>query len=216
MRRIAFRRVLPIIQLALAAGLLLLGHAQEQTLRADNRERELARMGPPKPLDRSQQGVAWDLESLWDGYTPPAAELCVAINLPGMILSIPLAILLGLAMQAAGIDQGLWLYYVGYAPGIVLLWWYVGRWLDVRRGLIPLKQQPPPPDRGYRQARDLVAVFAILAFVMALLCFTRTFRHYPYTVAGFVLWPGLVSVVYIFEMRRWRALARAAASSSQP
>jgi len=218
MRRIAFRRLLPVVQLALAAGLLVLGEAQEQKFRADIREHQLARPGSPKPLDRphSDETAGWDLLSLTHPYVPPATQLCEAINLPGVLISIPFAILVGLSMHAAGIPQGSWLLCVEYAPGIVFLWWYVGRWVDVRRGLIAPKRQPPALEGSYRRARDLVTLFAILAFLMALLSLTRGFRHYPYTAAGLVVWPALVSVVNIFEMRRWRALGGAAASSAQP
>lgn len=215
MRRIAFRRVLPIVQLAIAAGLLVLGEAQEQKLRADIREQQLARMGPPKPADGSQSGVEWDLLSLTHPYIPPATQLCWALNLPGMLLSIPVAILLGLAMDAAGMQEGSWLLYLAYAPGIALFWWLVGRWLDIRHGLIAPRRQPPAPDKAERRAHDMVMVFGVLAFLMGLLALSRGFRQYPLSAAGFVLWPVAVSVAYTFEMRRWRALARAAGGSTQ-
>lgn len=191
MRRIAFRRLLPIANLVLATGLILVGNAQ--------RTAEMA---------ECEAGTAWCLES----YDLPAlSEVAFGINAPAVAVSLPMIFLLW-----ALVGETMWPVYLSGAIGIVVFWYLVGRSLDRIRGLLPARTKKPP-----RLATRLLAWAGLfICPILAVIFFKRIFgiqgwhgEHDVYNLLGTSIWFVVAAVVLALKLRRWRALARAAASS---
>lgn len=211
MHRIAFRCILPIVQLALAVGLLMIGEAQEQTLRAKLREHTAAVARSAQTNSSSVAVAGWDLESMWNGYSAPASELCFTINLPGMLLFLPIMA----ALIASGAGEQSWLLYVAYGLCIVVFWTWVGIWLDRERGLLPTRTKKLPGVVVRLLAWAGVVLLGGLALFLATVYLTVSIHDFPYLEISFVVWPTIVAVVLIVRIRRWRVLARSSSSSAR-
>ncbi len=119
MRRIAFRRLLPLIFTAMHLILVLGAAAHPSRASADE--------------PASFRSVAYQEGTDWKPMEPrplsPAQRLAMVINLPALLLGIPIA-----ATMFTGSDMAL-LYAA--TPFVPLLWYGIGRWLDIRLGFLP-------------------------------------------------------------------------------
>lgn len=181
MRRIAFRRLLPITQLVLFLALMWMGLAEEKSRFAGSDAMKAAR-GPAAKL-ADEEG--WDLRSVWDHYIPAPVQIAFAINVPAIVLAIPAALLLAPLVSVLPFDAS-WLFYLSYAAGVLVFWRLVGVWLDRRRNLVPPRSRPIHP--------TIVGAVAALFVPFCLLMALSSTRHYPILAFGFLLWAFLVAI----------------------
>jgi len=205
MRRIAFRWVLPILQIALAAGLLLLGDAQLRTVRAQAEERAAAKVPRIHTGPSAGKVVSGDLYSMWDGYTPPATQICVALNLPSFLISIPLALAL-----ASFFPEQPWVFYVAYGIGIVVFWTWVGFWVDRQRGLLRASPERPPTIKQRVLAWLGMVALACSALLLAAAFLWDGYSGHHHIRISLVAWLTIAAVFLGLRLWRWRALARRA------
>jgi hypothetical protein len=210
MRRVAFRRLLPTVQLVLFAALMFMGHAEKEATYA----RWDAARDARGPAAKAADGKGWNLRNMWDHYIPAPTQVALAINLPAVLLALPAALLLAFLIDAFSFEAP-WLFYVLYGAGVLVFWRYVGVWLDRRRDLLPSAPTPLNPVTA-----EVVAYIGCGALVIfgLLLAFDGVdgvfFRYYPIMTVGLILWPLLVGIALLFEARRSRKLAQAAAPRS--
>lgn len=199
--RIAFRRILPIVQLVLFIALLSVGKAQEDALSA---RFEAARAGQAKTAGGA---IAWDLRTLSHYYGPVPVVVCESINLPAILVAGALELLF---------PEMKWLSYVGAAIAVAGLWYLLGLWLDRRLGLLPPGTRRP---RG-----SLVRVLAWVALIIlggfsvivfAFLLLGETHHGWPTLVARIALmvWSAFGAMIFGLRIREWRKMARAGVAS---
>ncbi len=189
MRRIGFRRLLPLIFTAM--HLILLLDAAAHPVRAS--------ANAPATL----RAVAYQEERTeidWKPMEPrplnPAQRLAMVINLPALLLGIPIA-----ATMFTGSDMAL-LYAA--SPFVPLLWYGIGRWLDIKLGFLPHSSHRLVL-RLLRGGLALVAGVFLLAAVVAL---SRTSHHRTedtyWIGSALILWSSLFFTMGIppFSNRR--------------
>lgn len=145
MSRLGFRWLLPLVFTSLHIGLLLFA---------------------PQPTSRSATGVNIHFRTV--AFQEDEAEfhpaeprplslpekVAVILNLPALLVGIPLA-----AYAFHGTDLGL---VYAATPFVPLLWYSIGRWLDIRMGLLPAR-----PMRV--AAAKIVLVFMVITGLLFLL-----------------------------------------------
>src|SRR3989304_6143292 len=103
MRRIALRRLLPIVQLTLAAALVMVGEAQ-----------------------RNVELAEYEARIAWYPYDMPAAlEIATGINAPAVVVSLPIVFLIW-----AFAGEQSWSIYLAGGIAIPFFWYFVGSYLD--------------------------------------------------------------------------------------
>ena len=208
MRRLAFRRLLPIVQLVLAVGLLIMAETNTQLLLAEIRE--------AKAVAIASEGVSgWDLEH--SSYVMHVenfpGELCFAINwLPftlGFLLWIPFFAFFGepdwIGKASIGISFAL----------MIPFWFLIGRVIDRHLDLSSVSWKSSPG-----RLKRWSAAFGIILFI-ALSSWAISWPQGPYPGdrqdrLAVVIWSGFGVLWLVLKLRRWQLLARAAASSMQP
>ncbi len=186
MRRIAFRRLLPLIFTAMHLILVLGAAAHPSRASADE--------------PASFRSVAYQEGTDWKPMEPrplsPAQRLAMVINLPALLLGIPIA-----ATMFTGSDMAL-LYAA--SPFVPLLWYGIGRWLDIKLGFLPHSSHRLVL-RLLRGGLALVAGVFLLAAVVAL---SRTSHHRTedtyWIGSALILWSSLFFTMGIppFSNRR--------------
>ena len=199
MGRMAFRRILPIVQLALAAALVMLGNAQRSTRLAEWEAQSAALS--PAVAEGATSG--WVLPPAPD--MPPPTEIAVGINAPALAGLLPVLIVLVIFFE-----ERTWLLYLTCAIGILVFWYLVGVHVDRKRGLLPARIKKPP--------RAVTRFFAwaglIVCPLLAIYFFKRIFElqgwhgeHDVYSYLGFSAWLMIASAALVFKLRQWQALA---------
>lgn len=217
MRHIAYRRLLPIALLLLSAGLLFVEKTRRKAQEAEREYQRAAHAASTTNVQGdslSSQG-GWDLVT--DVPTPIESQITAGINYPGVLLSLPILALLSVLF---GWEH--WSLYLGASVGIVLFWYLVGRSIDRRRGLLP-SLTPRLPNALVRVLTWVsLAVCVPVALLMFFLFVDGLIhpmgwhgRDYHFEVAGFAGWLTVAAAYCAFKLRKWRALARAAASNVQ-
>jgi hypothetical protein len=194
MRSIAFRRILPIVQLALFVALVLVSYEQDRLRRAE-----------------------WENTNGWNigALRPPfPMEVCVAINAPALFVA--LASLVVLDLTGSDTDSEVAVLIVG-GISVALLWYVVGLWIDRRLGLVAA-----PPERLHGSLRRVLGwtVWGILVCATAVFSYAMLYRDampharsFGISLAG---WIWFLAMVTLLQLLRWRVLARQPAGSPQP
>ena len=146
MKRITFRRTLPLIMFALSLALWLVGQAQLQAHLAD----------------REARFPGW---TFWDSYQPLLLHWCIALNFPVFLATVLPIVFLEIygfveienLLQNGEIVPGFLVIPAGVM--VAVLWYAVGLWIDRRLGLA----KTPP-------ARKPAVVRRVLAWVGLVLC----------------------------------------------
>lgn len=116
MRQMSARTLLPVVLVAMTAGLLLLGSSQES-----------------KYYSEVSTTTGWELRVVWD-YIPPARGYAYLLNFPAAILSLPARAIFG---SHSILADAVFLGCVG------LLWWWIGLHFDRRLGFLPKRTRSP-------------------------------------------------------------------------
>lgn len=193
MRSIAFRRILPIVQLALFVALVLVSFEQDRLRRVERENTNgwyIEELGPPFPM-----------------------EVCVAINAPALFVALAPLVVLDLTGSAT--DSEVAVLIVG-GISVALLWYVVGLWIDRRLGLVaaPPKRLPGPFRRVFAWAVWAILVGATAMFSYAL--YGGAMPHARSSGISLAGWIWFLAIVYLLQLLRWRALAREESSTSQP
>jgi len=188
MKRVAWRRVLPITQILLAVTLIGISRAREDAFYAEIRSRR------PEPPPPREDAIQFDPVVVWD-HGDPLSSLVMAINLPAVIATAPLLLVLGDAKHGAALVAGL----VALLFCIAILWYWIGRGLDRRFGSVG-RPAPRKKRRRVMIAKWVgflggigVAIFGCYGVTTAIFFFVQIFA------AGFVVW-GAAFAVYFGRM----------------
>ena len=128
MKPIPMRRALPLIFVTLTLGLILLGHWQWQAKVVESRSPQVVE---ESLASESAKTVYWRLGGLI-GYHPPTEPLWMAINLPAMLVAVPVI----LAIERTEVQVGSLIERLLSLPFVALFWYGFGYALDRRRGLL--------------------------------------------------------------------------------
>lgn len=150
---------------------------------------------------------------LWPQGTHTLATMVMALNLPGGIIELPLAIFSNQdSLHPAGIDLVLW-NAITWPCLSVPFWWASGRAMDA---LINLKSAQLLPRIGWVQTviGSLFMVIGAAGFIGILIGFLffsthddkKDMANFMRTVAGLGLWAMLGSLSVIARFRQWRLL----------
>jgi hypothetical protein len=175
LRRIGFRRLLPIVFLFAHAALLVFSPEQSQSISSSEGSK----------ADRffaSSQGNSIVWQPMEPQQLTPEQRIAMVVNLPAMILAIPIAIAF-----FQGSPFGLMYAGLLFVP---LVWYGVGRWLDRLFGFIP---QSPKLHKTSRKACAVLSAFVLTMSVLGLTPVNHHRRRPNTYVMGFslVLWSGL-------------------------
>ena len=210
MRRITFRRILPVVMSVLSMALWSVELSHQRVQKADSETRKaVARAQGKNPEE------GWDLASLGGGPATLAGVYMGVLNLPAGVVAIVPCVLLGLTLTSLFGDSG-WIGYAVAAPYalcIVGFWYYFGGALD--RLLTPPRTTAKLPDRfEWVAAHGLAVVLLVLAAYS--LTWPRILYHHDVGLSQVVtVWGFIGAVVLALKIRQWRALARAAARSAE-
>jgi hypothetical protein len=186
MRCIAFRRILPIVQLALFVALVLVSYEQDRLRRAERENTNgwyIEALGPPFPM-----------------------EVCVAINAPALLVA--LAPLVVLDLTGSDTDSEVALLIVG-GISVALFWYVVGLWIDRRLGLVAA-----PPERLHGSLRRVLGwtVWGILVCATAVFSYAMLYRdampHARTFGISLAAWTWFLAMVTLLQLLRWRPTAR--------
>jgi hypothetical protein len=187
--------MLPIIQLALAAGLMTISNALYRV--------ELARTDTePSTVQQhdNEPEVTFHPMQIWD-YTDPAQELCIAINFPAIILAAPLAFS-NLPNPPTG--------YIGVGIAIVLFWYWFGSKIDRRLGTI--KSTKPMFSTQFLiliYGTGLVAIIVVVFGELFDLLNDRFPPHSLLVYAAMILWPSFFATYFSAKLlNHWRIRRR--------
>jgi len=190
LNRVAWRRVLPIVQVALAITLLAVGYAHEHTLKA---RREAA------PVVALPEGaVAFDPVSM-NHYLEPTVAVCFSINFPAAVIAAPFPLLL----ESAGYE-GEWLGDLFFVGSVAILWYLIGRAIDRRSGSIPSPH--PKPHRPIVESFQWIGFVTCALIAILGLVFARPW-HSSYDLfrnGGLVVWSAVFAAFLALRLFRNR------------
>lgn len=186
MRCIAFRRILPIVQLALFVALILVSYEQDRLRRVE-----------------SENTIGWDLEAMGPLFP---MEVCLAINAPAVFVA--LAPIVVLDLTGSDTVSRVALLIVG-GISVALLWYVVGLWIDRRLGLVAA-----PPERLPGTLRGVFGwtIWGILVCATAVFSYAMLYRdampHARTFGTALAAWTWFLAVVALLQLLRWRPTAR--------
>lgn len=174
MQRIGFRRLLPVVFTLVHIALLL--YSAEHIHQANTSGSLTERYAP---ADYQENGVRWEPRD--SRPLTIAQKLALLLNLPSLLLAIPLA-----ATAFHGSDMGL-LYAA--LPFVPFVWYRIGNWMDTTFGYVKQRRRLP---------RSLSGLFAIISaglLVIGVMAVTSMNHHRtPDTYwigTAWVIWSGL-------------------------
>jgi hypothetical protein len=171
--KIQLRHILPVCFTVLYAVLIF----------AANREEQAIRNHPPPPQ------LISDLQPY---RTPLAAQWALAINLPAVIASMPVFLMIWKISPHVS-DLVIYAIIGLFVP---LLWFLVGRWLDNVLGLLPAKSNPKRSPLAVLGCVSFLAIDGFVVFVMV------NERFYELNFMGMVVWLGFAALWFYMRMRR--------------
>src|SRR5438270_10649876 len=118
LRRLGFRRLLPIVQLAIFIALVTIGMVE--------RRKEFEHNLKPVAL---QKNVPLELQ--------PELSFPVAWTI-AIVLNVPAAVMGALVAETAKLGTNLGALICS-TPFVLILWHFVGRWADRQLGILPMK-----------------------------------------------------------------------------
>ena len=184
LRRVGYRRVLPVLNLLLY--LALVGAADWNLLRQ-------ARLYQDVGASRST-----DAETVWDPVyidtpIPMPKTLAESINFPAVLFALPFGALQRGWRAELLVDSITALY-------LLPLWYALGRWLDRRSTIVS-------SGRALTLIRKLILWVAVLAIVAIIGLFTLGLARYPNSWLNLLLalpvlfWPALLAYIARRELR---------------
>ncbi len=182
MRRLAFRRLLPAIQLFLFLTLVPLAEMQQ-------REHDRASQSAGEAVAR------WDLMNYHDPYQPPALTVSYALNAP-VFLMLEIA---DQPFDAYSSSQRRWFYYLYGSFCVFILWHFLG-WVVDRRLNDHIESEVPP-----RLTQRILAWLSFVAFALLSLLALLLYMDGYGPVLPLKLWVGLW--FGLAAVTQWRKLA---------
>jgi len=181
--RLAFRHTLAGAQVLLFFALLIWCELQAR----------------PQPHEIGAGDVQWDIRSDGDAFGPTECEACVAINAPAFVV-------LGWT-RVFFPERYKWLCFVLVAPGVWVLWFFVGLWSDRRVGALVPRSRPRATTSDWVVASfGLTVLTSILGLGMFYLLVSWTAQSL--IVIGVVGWSAFGAYLIISRMRLWRGASR--------
>jgi hypothetical protein len=179
-RRIGFRRLLPILFTLMHVALLFYATAQRhRTLSSADGDSAY------HPAAYQESSIAW--EPMEPKPLVIAEKLGIVLNFPAFVLAIPITLLF-----FHGKDMGLWYASLPFVP---LVWYGVGRWFDRLLGYI---SHSPPVRRTWYE------LFGTLSMILLCLSIATVTPIYPHRMGdtywigfGLILWSGLSLAISI-------------------
>ena len=184
MRRIAFRRVLPVLQVALALLLFQLAEAERNK---------------PTYVNQGTEG-GWDLSI--DRPQSLVDITLLALYAPALLATVPVLI------WHPGRDE--WLLYVAAALGVVIQWYLVGRAIDRR---LADDAFPPPPSSRLRILTWLGLSVSVLLTAIFFFAYFAGWSPLFSGELWLGFWFAIAARAQWKKIAGWRAAARASASS---
>jgi hypothetical protein len=175
MRRIGFRRILPLVFTAIDVALVLLSAQQTRTLASSPRNTQYHR------LAYQEGGGAMAVDPLYEPPPlKPIQKAAIILDLPIFILAAPTAAFLLPRSETA-------VYYLSI-PLVPFLWYGIGRWLD---GMVGYMQRL----RLNRTLRGLIGIPGAGLLCVSAMIFTPAYHHRTadtyWIGTGIMLWSGL-------------------------
>jgi len=181
--RIGFRRVLPILATLIHLAVLIAARQQPHTSSAVRGDAAYVLAA------HQEQPIQWEPRE--PKPLRPAQKLGIVLNLPALILGIPIALAF-----FQGNDIGS-LYAA--APFVPFVWYGVGSWLDRLVGNIP----PLAPQR--RTWRGLFAVVSTILLCVGIASITPVNHHRTrdsyWVGSAIILWSGLFLAISVSRPR---------------
>lgn len=209
MRRLAFRRLLPIVQLALFLVLLPLGEAQQRW-----HDEEQRRNAERYPITEDGWIVMTFHE---DQYEPPAHIVLFALNAPAFLP----VVLYGIVREVFEVpldDETWWLHaHLLWVFGAAVLWYFVGDAFD--RYLAGVDSAPAEvvPGRTKVVLTFLSAVVLALVAIALLVFYLNSYWSPPFSIELWLaLWFGLATLVQWRKLARWRTARNPTTLHLQP
>ena len=188
MRAIAFRRVLPPIQVVLFLTLFGLG-------RAHRRIYEI-------PLEAGSVGFACGGES--DIPCPhDLDDAGTAINFPASLFTFPF-------FAIPGVDKNLPVQALIFSVGVFFFWYLMGRWIDRTVGSLPSAKRIPS-----LLVRISVWLVLLVCLLFGLLSLYRWFRggmfvpRHDIMALALFLWCAFGATFLVASLLRWHTLEKA-------
>jgi hypothetical protein len=183
-RRLGFRRILPLAQLAIFIILVGIGAWQVGESHSGARVQPVAWQEGQNLPDLHPQPQ----------YRMPAAWLiAIAINVPATMLGALCAEILRIGSNIGGL--------VCSMPFVLLLWQLVGRWLDRQLRFLPFR----PPNTATRIACWIGIVFSAALLAIGILAIRSHSALTPEVLslaAGWLVWSLLLFVMSVLTLRR--------------
>lgn len=147
--------------------------------------------------DREQQAINHPPPSQFVSDSPPyrpplAAQWAFAINLPAVIASMPVFLMLWKISPHVS-DP---IVYAIIGLFVPLLWFLVGRWLDGVLGLLPAKSNAKQSPLAVLGFVSFLAIDGFVVFIMV------NERSYELNFMGIVVWLGFAALWFYMRMRR--------------
>ena len=196
MRSIAFRRILPIVQLALFIALMTAYKAR------------------PWPQGSTTEIREDDISA---AINLPASSF--STRLIPMLYSAGVLHKRGHADVSYPDPRAEKVFFIAYGLGVVFLWFLVGLWLDRRLGgrSLPLPLLPQSPRTFWQVLTWLglgsCAGYSAYAFYDA---YQTKWPDHHFGMFAVGVWYAYGVLVLALMLRRWRALAREGSRTSQP
>lgn len=179
MRRIGFRRALPVV--LTAVHLILVWSVLDK----HNVSASAGLRAAYRPISL-QGGVGIPLRPLGPPPLKPVHKIALLLDLPALMLAIPIAAIVFSRNEMA------WLYTS--IPFVPVLWYGIGRWLDGLLGYVQRLHLPQPLSR-------LLAVPAMGLLCLSAIVITPLYHHRTtdtfWVGIGLIFWSGLLLGVIV-------------------
>lgn len=186
-RRIGFRRLLPVLFTLIHIGLLIYSSAPRHDAQSNFRSHFTYQSAADQ-----EDSVAW--EPMEPRPLKPAQKLAFVANLPALVLAMPIALMF---LQSNDIGS---LY--ASLPFVPLVWYSVGRWLDRLMGYISQSHQPR---RAWRRLFTVISTILLCLSIASITPVNHHRTHDAYWVgSALILWSGLflaISISGSFQLR---------------
>ncbi len=185
MQRIGFRRLLPFVFTVMHVALLLYGMERQDQTRASG-----ALQQRYVPAVYQENGVRWD--PIERKPLTTAQKLALLLNLPSLLLAIPLAVTV-----FHGSDMGL-LYAA--LPFVPIVWYGIGRWMDITVGYVKPQRRLPRSLSGFFA---VIATGSLVVSVMTVTPMNHHRRPDTYWIGtALVMWSGLSLAMSLTSFHR--------------
>ena len=174
-QRIGFRRLLPFVFTLMHIVILLYGMERQGQARAFGALEQRY-----VPAVYQENAVRWD-PTIEPKPLTAAQKLGLLLNLPSLLLAIPLAVTV-----FRGSDMGL-LYAA--LPFVPLVWYGIGRWMDTTLGYVKPQRRLPQSLSGFLA---VIATGLLVISVMAVTPMNHQRRPDTYWIGtALIMWLGL-------------------------